>query len=173
VLIRAVAILNKKYGHLVFVIVGTIFKNQRQYFSHLQNLCSHLAIDNVEFVGGRADVRPLLQRFDIYVCSSCSETGPMTLFEAMSMEKAVVSTDVGDVSTYVKDGINGFVVNVGDKMAMAERLATLVDDEAMRRKFGYKARQVVIQELDIKKCARRHLNAYTQILSGERLGSSA
>ena len=166
-LIHAAAELNEQSDNsenVVFVVVGPIYKNQRRYYERLKQLCDHLSVNNINFIGGRADVRPLLQRFDIYVCSSNAESSPISVWEAMAMEKPVVSTDVGDVSLYVRNGHNGFIVDVGDSTALKERLTSLVNNKDMLREFGHKARQVAVRELDIEKCAQRHFNAYLDIL---------
>ena len=164
VLIRAAAALNERYDNLLFVVVGPTYTSQQRYFKKLQQLCERLSVNNVEFVGGRGDVRPLLQRFDIYVCSSRAESSPISVWEAMGMGRPVVSTDVGDVPLYVRDGYNGFIVDVENSEALAERLATLITNEDTRLEFGRRARRVAIRELDIEKCARLHLDAYMQIL---------
>jgi glycosyltransferase involved in cell wall biosynthesis len=165
VFIDSAAVLNIQFDNLVFVIIGAISKRQERYFARLQVLAKNLLIGNLYFVGDRSDIRPLLSRFDAYVCSSHSESSPMTLWEAMAMKKALVSTDVGDVSMYVKDSEDGFVVNVGDADAMAERLACLIKDPKMRQTFGERAREIAVRELDVSCCAARHLAAYQKILS--------
>ena len=45
-------------------------------------------------------IRSLLNQSDIYVCSSNYESSPVSIWEAMSMELPIVSTDVGDLSKY-------------------------------------------------------------------------
>ena len=164
VFIHCAAELNKINDNIVFVVVGKIYSAQQRYFKQLQQLCEYLSVDNIEFVGGRSDVRPMLQNFDVYVCSSQAESSPMSVWEAMAMEKPVVSTDVGDVPIYVRDGYNGFIVDVGDSKRMAERIAALAVDENMRHDFGCRARAIAVQELDIEKCAQRHLDAYVNIV---------
>ena len=41
-------------------------------------------------------VRQLISIIDIYICSSDNEVSTWSVWEAMSMEKAIISTDVGD-----------------------------------------------------------------------------
>lgn len=165
VLIDSAKILNKRFDNLAFVVIGSISTRQSAYYIQLQERAKNLSVDNLYFVGARADIRPWLSKFDVYVCSSHSETGPMTLWEAMAMEKAVVSTDVGDVSMYVQDGESGFVVDVGDSDAVVDRIARLIKDTTLRQEFGKRAREVAVRELDISRCAERHLAAYCKTLS--------
>lgn len=165
VLIRSAAKLKKQGFNVQFVVIGAIYPSQQRYFVDLQQLAAELSLDNIEFVGTKDDVRPLMKRFDIYLCSSNAESSPISVWEAMAMAKPVVSTDVGDVPIYVKDGDSGFIVGVGDVDAMAERLARLIENTTMRQEFGEKAREMAVRELDISRCAERHLAAYQEILS--------
>ena len=34
---------------------------------------------NIEFIGGRSDIRPLLKRFDVFVCRSSAESSPLSV----------------------------------------------------------------------------------------------
>jgi glycosyltransferase involved in cell wall biosynthesis len=165
VLIRTAADLNRRTGGVCYVVVGAIYPAQRSYFEQLVRLCKELSVSNIEFVGSRDDVRPLLKRFDAYVCSSRAESSPIAVWEAMAMGKPVVSTDVGDVPLYVRDGNNGFIVGVGDSAALADRLARLAADEELRRQFGGRGRDIVVRELDVAKCADRHIEAYAAMLA--------
>lgn len=165
VLIRSAAKLKERDFEVQFVVIGAIYPSQQRYFADLQKLANDLSLDNIEFVGTKDDVRPLMKRFDIYLCSSNAESSPISVWEAMAMAKPVVSTDVGDVPIYVKEGESGFIVDVGDADAMAERLARLIKNPTMRQEFGEKASEMAVLELDISRCAERHLAAYQEILS--------
>lgn len=158
--IRAAAILNMRIDQTHFVVVGPVYKNQQGYFDALQRLCEELSVNNIEFVGSRSDVRPLLQRFDAYVCSSLAESSPIAVWEAMAMRKPVVSADVGDVPLYIHDNHNGFIVEVENSQTLADRLEQLASNTEMCRKFGQCVRDVAVRKLDITQCAERHIAAY-------------
>ncbi len=162
--IKAAEKLNKIYKGLVFIVIGRVQNSQKKYYESLQKLAVNLSVKNLCFLGECANVSGLLKRIDIYACTSNSESGPMTLFEAMSMEKAIVSTNVGDVSHFIKNGSNGFIVDVGDYLNLSQKLSILVSDSGMRRKFGISAREIAIKELDISICALKHYKAYNTII---------
>ena len=163
--IQSAAKLNRKFKNkLFFIIIGLITKRQQIYFKKLKRLCSELSINNIEFVGHRLDVRPLLKRIDIYECSSNFESSPVSVWEAMAMEKPIVSTDVGDVPLYIRNGINGFIAKTGDIDAMVEKISILIENKKMRIRFGQTSRRIAVNKLDVKICARRHLVAYKEIL---------
>jgi glycosyltransferase involved in cell wall biosynthesis len=161
--ILAASVLNQQCDNLVFVVVGPVFTSQQNYFEQLQSLCVELRVDNIEFVGTRSDVRPLLARFNIYVCSSQSESSPIAVWEAMSMGKAIVSTDVGDVPLYVNHKMNGFIVDVGDAKKMSNYISELIRDDSLQLKFGNASREIAVSELDSSICAERHIEAFTLI----------
>jgi glycosyltransferase involved in cell wall biosynthesis len=164
VFIKAAALINRQTTNVHFAVLGPIYENQKRYFNELELLCEKLSVSNIEFLGGRSDVRPLLKRFDIYVCSSLAESSPISVWEAMAMGTPVISTDVGDVPLYVRDEDNGFIVNVEDSEALAERLKLLISNSELRHQFGARGREVVVSELGLGRCAARHLNAYNNIL---------
>ena len=162
--IRMAAEANRSVENLQYVVAGPVFTNQQKYFDALRKLVDELGITNLEFVGGRGDVRPLLRRFDVYVCSSNAESSPISVWEAMAMELPILSTDVGDVPLYVKEGENGFIAPVGDHKALADYVGQLASNEALRERLGKAARVSVADQLDIKVCAEKHLNAYRTVL---------
>jgi len=161
--IKAAATLNGQCKDLVFIVVGEIFGRQHTYYKKLLDLCNQLSVDNLFFVGGRDDVRSVIQRFDIYVCTSLAESSPISVWEAMSMGKPVVSADVGDVSKYVINGQNGFITDGHDEVSLANRVNTLISDEVMRKEFGRKSREIAISELDLAICARKHQYTYEDV----------
>lgn len=166
VFLQAAALLNKKIESLQFVIIGTIFKNQQEYFKKLNKLCESLSINNVEFVGTRKDVRPLLKRFDVYVCSSWAESSPISVWEAMAMEKPIVSTNVGDVPLYITNNNNGYIVNTGDFESLAARVEHLIIDKDARLEFGKKTREIVCNELELKISTKKTFDCYTTVVKG-------
>jgi len=163
--IRAAAELNQRAEHVRFVIVGPIHKNQRTYYQRLQQLADDLELENLDFVGGRSDVRHILKRMGVYVCSSVAESSPISVWEAMAMARPVISTDVGDVPCYVRNGESGYIVDIDDYKAMAERLNHLVNDTELRIRLGKEARKIAIENFTPEIIAQLTLNFY-KIVSG-------
>ncbi len=166
--INLAAILNKKYKDLCFYIVGQHLDSQKEYSKKLIKLINDLHFENISFYGKSDNVAEVLNAADIFVCTSEAESGPMSVWEAMAMEKAIVSTDVGDVSVYIKDGENGFIVQSKDVKALTKKVGILIEDKNMRVKFGKNARAVAVKELDIEICAEKHINFYFEVLGKRR-----
>ena len=149
---------NSKGCH--FVIVGTVYKNQKKYYDKLQRLCSDLDIDNISFVQNCNDVRSILNKVDVYVCSSHSESSPISVWEAISMGKPVVSTDVGDVSLYVKNDINGYIESTENIKVFSMRILSFKNNRRKLEDYGNNSRMIAIKHLDISNSSNKQINAY-------------
>lgn len=147
-----------------FVVIGSIYDSQKGYHMHLMNIITQLGIKNFFFLNSRKDVRPLLKSIDIYVCSSNNESSPLSVWEAMSMKKAIVSTDVGDVRKFIKNNVNGFIVKVGDSDSLAKAIIKLIKNPKLKHIFGKSVRKVAKNKLDLKICKRLHSEAYQKII---------
>lgn len=163
--ILSAAILTKRYANLQFYIVGPELDSQLNYIRGLKALIQEHGLDNVHFLGARDDVPSLLKAVDVYVCTSGSEASPMAVWEAMSMKKAVVSTDVGDVRVFIKDGVNGFIVPKTNITSIADKISILVENASLRKKFGERAREVTIKELNLDIAVKKHFEIYKMVLS--------
>jgi glycosyltransferase involved in cell wall biosynthesis len=71
-----------------------------------------------------ASALKLLNETDVVVLPSRDETMPIVILEAMGLGKAVVSTDVGGVREWLRDGMNGLLVEKENPVALSEALAT-------------------------------------------------
>lgn len=69
---------------------------------------------------------------DVFVLPSVSEGFPVAMLEAMAAGLPVVTTDVRGLTEIVKDGENGLVVGPRNPDAIADRLLTLMRDDALR-----------------------------------------
>ena len=170
-LISATELLHKAGHDFTVAIIGPVFETQVKYFSSLQQRVAKSGLEKrVVFLGGVEDAVPCMEAADIYVCSSVAEASPMTVWEAMSASKPVVSTDVGDVSTYVRSGESGYVVPIGDSPAIAAAILTLMNDAEKRMDFGERARKIVEANLDLLVVAKKTVDSYRKVLALEADG---
>ena len=94
--------------------------------------------ERARFLGGlpRERVLRLFRAADAALLSSSWENFPHTVVEALAVGTPVVSTAVGGVPEVVTDGENGLLVPPGDPAALADALARLLDDDALRERLG-------------------------------------
>ena len=121
----------------------------------------------MHFYGTSDDVPSVLKATDVYVCSSITEASPISVWEAMSMARPIVATDVGDVAHFIQDGHNGFIVPLKDTAALAEKVGILIENERLRRDFGARVRDVAVEFLDVDICAKRQAEFYKEMMKRE------
>ncbi|MAW60127.1 MAG: hypothetical protein CMJ94_04750 [Planctomycetes bacterium] len=93
----------------------------------------------------------LWNRTDVYTLPSYNEGLPGSVLEAMSAGLPCVSTPVGGIPEAVLDGETGYLVVPGDVDGLAEALAKLVADEALRLQMGAAGQALLEQKFDIDK----------------------
>jgi colanic acid/amylovoran biosynthesis glycosyltransferase len=90
---------------------------------------------------------------DVFALASFAEGLPGVLMEAMAMEIPCVSTWITGVPELIRDGVDGLLVPPAGEQALAEALARLMDDAALRRRIGTAARLRILDKFDLRKNA--------------------
>ena len=83
-----------------------------------------------------------------------------SIAEAMGHGKAVLATRVGGIPELVADGVTGYLVEAGDRQAIAERMVQLAGDALLRRQMGAAGRAVAQARFDLMDTVRRHLSLF-------------
>jgi glycosyltransferase involved in cell wall biosynthesis len=120
--------------------------------------------DRVHFLGHIQDVRHLLAHAELFVLPSREEGIPLSLLEAMSMEMACVATDVGGVSEVLRSGIDGTLVRYPDVDDCVQAILRYQHAPGIRRSHGASARQRVVQQFDMVRCAQQYENYFLKLL---------
>jgi glycosyltransferase involved in cell wall biosynthesis len=111
-----------------------------------QALVSELGVaDRIHLTGwvGTEEVRSYLENSDVLLLPSRAEGMAMALIEAMSWGLAVVATNVGGASEFLEDRHNSLLVQPGDIRSIANAIATLEANPALRLKLGRAARETI------------------------------
>ena len=105
----------------------------------------------VTFVGavGRDQVRAFIRTCDVFVLPSFAEGVPVALMEAMAMERPVVSTRIAGIPELIEHGVSGLLVAPGDSEGLADALAQLYRDPALRGSLARAGRSVVVTDFDL------------------------
>jgi glycosyltransferase involved in cell wall biosynthesis len=94
---------------------------------------------SVQAPGHVADVRPWVQRAAVYIVPMRVGGGTrLKVVDAMAQGKAIVSTSLGAEGLDVQDGVHLLIAD--DPNAFAERIVTLLEMPAERRRLGEAAR---------------------------------
>ena len=97
--------------------------------------------DRVQFPGAVSDVAEKIRTASAFVLSSGHEGMPNALIEAMCLGIPSISTDCpcGGPRELIEDGVNGYLIPVGDEEALADRLRRIFSDEEGAEKMGKQA----------------------------------
>lgn len=79
--------------------------------------------DKIFFLGNRSDIPSVLQRSTIFIHPAIWEEGfGITLIEAMSCGIPCIAFRKGAIPEYIKDGVNGFLVNDVSAECLADKI---------------------------------------------------
>jgi glycosyltransferase involved in cell wall biosynthesis len=103
------------------------------------------------FLGYQDDVARFYNAIDVLLLPSVNEGTPVSVIEALAAARPAVATRVGGVPDVVRDGVDGFLVDVGDAEALAERLAELAADPERRARMGAAGRERVLERYAVER----------------------
>ena len=95
-----------------------------------------VADGTVDYLGSTPDVRPHLAAAHVLVLPSYREGTPRSVLEAMSMNRAVITTDAPGCRETVVDGDSGLIVPVRDAPALAAAMSRLASSPALLAKLA-------------------------------------
>jgi glycosyltransferase involved in cell wall biosynthesis len=121
---------------------------------------SAAGLSGVEFAGehDHADSLALLAAADCLICCSRDETMPITILEAMSLGKVVISADVGGIAEWVRDEMNGLLIPPENPEALARAIQRCVSDAQLVARLRAGARRTFARHFTLKKFARNFEN---------------
>lgn len=111
----------------------------------LNKIINDNKLNNIVAYEGWADATKknvLLNICDVYVLPSYVEGVPISILEAESYKKPVITTNVGGISSIVKDGENGLFVNVGNVDDIYNAIIRLMSDAFLYNQMSEKCYDV-------------------------------
>lgn len=144
-MIGALKPLFDKYKNLKLDIIG-----DGPFRQQLSDLVTEMSLqDRVKFHGwlGRKEVdRALTDSYLVLFPSIYPEAFGISGIEAMMRGKPVVGYDVGGVSTWLRDGVSGYLVPEKDMAQMRIRVEELINDEQLAAKMGTAGREIALKD---------------------------
>jgi L-malate glycosyltransferase len=158
-----------------FAVVGepSPIKN-RGYLDELSAQAARLGIGGkVIFTGLRSDVPALLSAVDVSVMPSHNEALSNVLLESMAAGAGLVATDVGGTSEALVDGVNGLLVKPGDPPSMAAAIGRLLEEPALARGLGARARQTIADRFSLDRMVSATESLYDRLLAAKNRAAAA
>lgn len=136
-LLRAYTRLQQNDRRLRLLIVGDGVESVKKQLASRQG---------VILAGAKNNPIPYLQIMDIYCMTSLTETTSLSVLEAMSCGLPVISTEVGFIKSYIKNGYNGLFFEKQNQYLLAKNIQRLVSDEKLRKTLGSNARRTILEQ---------------------------
>ncbi len=163
-LFDAAASLRDRVPNLRFVVVGGLDEAKPDQLG-AADLAAVERRAAITFLGLRDDVEDLYGAMDLYVLASHREGYPRSAMEAAATGLPVVATDIRGCRQVVETGETGLLVPVGNAPALADSVATLAGDRALRSRMGAAALEKARHEFDDRRPIEITLETYDRLLA--------
>ena len=132
--------------------------------SELDGLAEELGVSDLIRYVGQVPYERLEESYqyaDIFVLTSLSEGMPSVILEAMGCALPVIASDVGGNNEIVHEGENGYLISGDDIDTLAQRIASLINDDLLRKSMGARGREIAL-DYDWSKIMGEYNKLYEQ-----------
>lgn len=121
--------------------------------------------EEVIWLGFYQDIPGLLAAVDIYAQTSSNEGLSLSILEAMSAGKPVISTRVDSAAEIIEDGLTGMLIPIGSISALENSLQILVEHPEERSRIGENARKAAYSRYNLDQMVHSYQQLYLEIAS--------
>jgi L-malate glycosyltransferase len=132
----------------------------------LQNALNGALFSKVKYLGKvpYEQIQDYIKKANVCLFPTFAETQGMVTIESMAMQKAVVNSNIGWAQELIDDGVDGYLVHPTAHDLYAERIVSLLEDDALCQKIGKSAREKVEERFDIQKLVKVNIDFYNQLI---------
>lgn len=164
-ILRAIELVSKTIPEVRVLIVGDGVLS-----ADLESLALELGIsEHVKFLGRvpNNELPQLLAQSDFYISVPISEGVSASLFEAMATRNFPIVSDLPAYKAFIKDGINGSLVPVGNPAALAEAILRFLNSPDKYESAVSKNREYIEASVDFDKNMKAIYQKYITILKNK------
>lgn len=152
----------KERGQEFKVVIG----GEGPLTSYYESLTKKLNLEEIIVFTGwlsEDDLNKYYYACDVFVITSESEAGPITLLEASIRAKPIVTTDIAGLPALMEHQIHCLKFKVGDSRTLAKHLEALINDREARVRLGINAQRFA-EKFTWDKIAYNTLQVYVELL---------
>lgn len=153
--LEAAEIIKKRYPDVEIDIVGPLDINPDAI--QQSELDRWVTGGVINYFGKLKDVRPRIAEASVFVLPSYREGTPRSTLEAMSMGRAIITTDAPGCKETVIDGENGFLVPVKNSELLVNAMEKFILNPELIKSMGKKSRMIAEEKFDVKKVNQQML----------------
>jgi len=153
VVVRAMARLAERHPEVSCLLIGDSSRSSLAYRDKVERLVSELGLaGRVILTGYRSNVPDYVNALDVLIHASTeSEPFGRVVLEGMALRKPVVGARGGGVPEIIENGVTGFLYTPGSDTELADCLAQLLGNEALRRMMGDAGYVRLVSEFSIER----------------------
>ena len=137
-LVKAFALFHKSHQDYRLIIYG-----EGPLLGALQDTIQKAELENAVTLAGRTNqLWDKILSAECFILTSRAEGMSNALVEAMCLGLPVISTRVAGATDLIKDGENGYLIDVQDQNALVDRMRRIADSFDLRTKMGNDAVKV-------------------------------
>jgi len=110
------------------------------------------------------DVVKEIDMAEVVVLPSRAEAFPMSWLEAMAMEKAMITSDIGWAKELMIHNETGFMIHPDDHRALAKSILEILRDKEMANRFGANARKRITEKFSSEVIVNKNIEFYKLLL---------
>ncbi|RMA57988.1 glycosyltransferase family 4 protein [Ulvibacter antarcticus] len=111
------------------------------------------------------DVVKEIAKAGVVVLPSRAEAFPMSWLEAMAMEKALVTSNIGWAKELMIADKTGLMVSPDDHQGLAEAILKILNDEKLANEFGINARKRIVDHFSSEIIVDKNIEYYKTLTS--------
>jgi len=160
--IEAMRIVKQKFSKPV----GLILVGDGPQKQELGDRIKDLGLESTVIIEGwTTDIVSYYKTADVMLLTSNYEGGARAPAEAAAVGLPVIMTDVAPANEYIQNGVNGFVVPVGDYSVLADKIVELLANPDRQRLFKKEALKISDAFYDRNEYLKRMQSGFTSLLS--------
>ena len=158
-LLQAVADLADSHPQIRVVIFGDGYLNNQ-----LRAQAASLGLGGVvQFAGFRDDLDEFIGCFDLLAHPALAEGLGVAVLKAAAAGVPAVGFDAGGLKEAVKQGETGLLVKTEDTDSLREAIASMIDDDEMRRRMSAAGQERMRTEFSIAAMMKQHVALYESL----------
>ena len=162
-LVKAANIISQARYQINFILAGDTSLDTEYAERMRQYITSHnLPVRLIGFIYPE-DLMKFYVTCDIFVLPSFQEGDGLVLKDALVAGKPLIGSNVGGIIAHIKEGWNGFLVEPGNEVQLAEKLKSLIDHPEERIRMGRNSRILAEEKFDWNRIVERYLEIYKDV----------
>lgn len=142
---EAARLVKQKYPDAIFKYVG------KEGSVTAEDLRPYLEDGSVEYVGETKDVRPYYEECTANILPSWREGFGLVNAEAAAVGRPSITCDTIGTRETVRDGYNGFLVEVKNPAALADKIIYMIENPEETARMGENARKYAEENFEVTK----------------------